>query len=103
MEERIAKFVGTEEAILYSYDVATPSSIVPAFAKRGDIVICDEAVCYPLMNGIVLSRSTMYSYKHNDMKDLERVLKEVRTATTIISTTTTATAVIYCSHFAEHQ
>eukprot|EP00958_Prasinococcus_capsulatus_P017294 scaffold1942_cov351-Prasinococcus_capsulatus_cf.AAC.13 len=82
LEERIAEFIGTEDAILYSYDVATPSSVVPAFAKRGDIVVCDEAVSYPLMNGIVLSRSTMHTFRHNDMQDLERVLQQVGTAAT---------------------
>ena len=35
-----AKFMGTETAILYSYDAATPSSVIPAFAKKEDLVRC---------------------------------------------------------------
>jgi hypothetical protein len=34
--------MGTEEAILYSYDLATLPSIIPAFASKKDLIICDE-------------------------------------------------------------
>jgi hypothetical protein len=34
----------TQAGIIYSYDVATASSIIPAFLKRGDLVIRDEAI-----------------------------------------------------------
>lgn len=34
--------MGTEEAILYSYDLATLPSILPAFASKKDLIICDE-------------------------------------------------------------
>lgn len=42
IEEELAAFFGTEAAIIYSYDVATISSIIPAFANRKDILIIDE-------------------------------------------------------------
>lgn len=38
LETRLAKFMKTEEAIIYSYGFATIASAVPAYAKRGDIV-----------------------------------------------------------------
>lgn len=41
-QERLARFMGTEEAILYSYDLATLPSILPAFANKKDLIICDE-------------------------------------------------------------
>jgi hypothetical protein len=34
--------MGTDEAIIYSYDIATVSSIIPAFANRKDVLIVDE-------------------------------------------------------------
>jgi serine palmitoyltransferase len=34
--------MGTEEAILYSYDLATLPSILPAFASKKDLILCDE-------------------------------------------------------------
>lgn len=42
LEKALAEFYGTEAAIIYSYDVATIASIIPAFANRKDIIIYDE-------------------------------------------------------------
>lgn len=42
LEAEIAKFMGTEEAILYSYDCATLPSIIPVFANAKDLIVCDE-------------------------------------------------------------
>ena len=47
-QERLARFMGTEESIIYSYDLATVPSVLPAFANAKDIIVCDEvarAVC----------------------------------------------------------
>lgn len=38
LEDRIAKFMGLEEAIVYSYGFSTVASAIPAYAKRGDII-----------------------------------------------------------------
>lgn len=41
--------MGTEEAIIYSYDLATVPSVIPAFANAKDVLICDEVrqSCHP--------------------------------------------------------
>jgi hypothetical protein len=57
LEERLARFMGTEEAILYSYDVATLPSVLPAFASRKDIIVIDELCPWPHHNGACLSRA----------------------------------------------
>ena len=38
-EARIAKFLGTPESILYSYGLSTMFSAIPAFSKKGDIIV----------------------------------------------------------------
>ena len=38
LEDRLAKFTGREEAIIYSYGFATISSAIPAYSKRRDII-----------------------------------------------------------------
>lgn len=38
-EARIAKFLGTPDSILYSYGLSTMFSAIPAFCKKGDIVV----------------------------------------------------------------
>lgn len=77
-ENSMAKFMGLKDAILYSDGLACVSSIIPAFAKRGDLIICDEGINYGAQQGISLSRCNVLFFKHNDMEDLELVLKNVQ-------------------------
>lgn len=77
LEHRLAKFMGTQEAILYSYDLATVPSIIPAFANRKDLIIIDEGCAWALHNGCLLSRARVITFKHNDTVDLERILKAI--------------------------
>ncbi|KAK9918935.1 hypothetical protein WJX75_008173 [Coccomyxa subellipsoidea] len=77
LEERLARFMGTQESIIYSYDLATIPSVLPAFANAKDLIVCDEGVSYPIQNGCHLSRASIRRFRHNDMADLERVLQEV--------------------------
>ncbi|CAL8234960.1 unnamed protein product [Boreogadus saida] len=76
LESRLAKFMKTEEAIIYSYGFATIASAIPAYSKRGDIVFVDEAACFSIQKGLQASRSVIKYFKHNDMEDLDRLLKE---------------------------
>ncbi|XP_057404688.1 serine palmitoyltransferase 1 isoform X2 [Balaenoptera acutorostrata] len=74
LEDRLAKFMKTEEAIIYSYGFATIASAIPAYSKRGDIV--DKAACFAIQKGLQASRSDIKLFNHNDMDDLQRLLKE---------------------------
>ncbi|CAG5867097.1 unnamed protein product [Menidia menidia] len=76
LESRLANFMKTEEAIIYSYGFATIASAIPAYSKRGDIIFVDEAACFSVQKGLQASRSFIKYFKHNDMEDLERLLKE---------------------------
>ena len=77
LERRLAKFFGVGEAILYSFGVATMTSLIPAYAKRGDLIVCDAGVNYALQSGVILSRSTVKYFAHNDVEDLERLLRDL--------------------------
>ena len=74
LENDIADFLGTEAAIIYSQGFATVSSVIPAFCKRGDIIVADRAVNFSIQKGIEISRSTIRWYDHNDLNSLEEVL-----------------------------
>ena len=78
LEGALRSFMGTEDGMIYSYDVATPASTIPAFAKRGDVLVMDEGVNYAIQNGASLSRSDVLFFKHNDVADLRRVLVEYK-------------------------
>lgn len=86
LEQRIAEFMGTEAAIVYSYGPNTISSVIPAFAKPNDIVICDEGCHYGIQTGCRLSRADVRYFKHNDIADLQRVLQQVEREDGIEST-----------------
>jgi len=81
LEETFAAWMGFDQAILYSYDIATPLSTIPAFCKGGDLIVADEGVSYSIRSGIQLSRSEVQYFKHNDMRDLERILQRVEAET----------------------
>ena len=63
LETKLASFTGHHEAILYSQGFSAVSSVIPAFAKRGDIIICDESVNFAIQKGVQISRSTIYFYR----------------------------------------
>ncbi|KAH7883087.1 serine palmitoyltransferase [Phlebopus sp. FC_14] len=77
LERDIAEFLGTEASILYSQGFSTISSVIPAFCKRGDIIVADRAVNFAIQKGINISRSTVRWFDHNDLKSLEDVLISV--------------------------
>lgn len=76
-EAKIASFIGTEACILYAHALSTITSVIPSFAKRGDIIVADKAVNYAIRKGLQICRSKIRWYEHNDMEDLERVLQKV--------------------------
>lgn len=76
-EADVASFLGTPACIIYSQAFSTISSVIPAFSKRGDIIVADKGVNYAIQKGIQISRSVVRWYNHNDMDDLERVLSKV--------------------------
>lgn len=77
-EARLASFMGTEEAIIYSSGFATVASSIPAFSKVFDLIICDAGVIHSIQTGVGLSRSKVVYFRHNDMTDLKRILEQTR-------------------------
>jgi serine palmitoyltransferase len=66
-----------QEAISYSDSASTVSSAIPAFSKKGDLLIVDEAVCEPVLTGLNLSRSNVQFFRHNDMDHLRTILDSI--------------------------
>ncbi|KAJ8607588.1 hypothetical protein MRB53_040219 [Persea americana] len=76
-EADIAAHLGTPACIIYAQSFSTISSVLPAFCKRGDVIVADRSVNFAIRKGIQISRSIIRWYDHNDMQDLERVLQRV--------------------------
>lgn len=77
MEQELADYLGTEACIVYAQAFGTISSVIPAFAKRGDILVVDKGVNYAIQKGLQISRCTIKWYEHNDTEDLEKVLADI--------------------------
>ncbi|KAB2576146.1 Aminotransferase class I/classII [Lasiodiplodia theobromae] len=73
-EADIAAHLGVPACIVYAQAFSTISSVIPAFSKRGDIIVADKGVNFAIRKGIQISRSTVRWFEHNDMEDLEKVL-----------------------------
>ncbi len=71
LENRLAEFMGKEEALMFSTGFQTNLGAVSAIAGRNDIVIIDRMVHASIMDAVRLSFADIVKYKHNDMKDLE--------------------------------
>ena len=77
VEDLVAKFVGKPSSIVSSMGFGTNASVFPALVGKGCLLISDELNHASIRFGSRLSGAMIEMFKHNDMKDLERVLREV--------------------------
>ena len=76
LEEFIAKFKGEESAITFNTGYMANVGTISALCGKNDFIFSDELNHASIIDGIRLSRAKCVVYKHNDMADLERVIKE---------------------------
>lgn len=76
-EALVAKFVGQEDALISSMGFATNSTIIPALVGKGCLIISDELNHASIRFGVRLSGAVVRMFKHNNMKSLETLLREV--------------------------
>jgi glycine C-acetyltransferase len=76
LERRVARFKGTEAALLFNSGYAANSGIIPALAGRGDVVFSDRLNHASIVDGTLLSRAKLVRYPHNDVAALERQLAQ---------------------------
>lgn len=76
-EALVARFLGQEDALVTSMGFATNSTTLPALVGKGCLVISDEFNHASIRYGVRLSGASVRMFKHNDMKDLEALLREV--------------------------
>ncbi|PKC08891.1 PLP-dependent transferase [Rhizophagus irregularis] len=76
VESLVAKFVGKPAAMLISMGYATNSTTIPALASKGCLIISDELNHSSIVFGSRLAGAFIRVFKHNNMTDLESLLKE---------------------------
>lgn len=75
LEKVVAHFLNVEDAIVFGMGFATNSLNLPALVGKGCLIVSDELNHASLILGSRLSGATIRIFKHNDMKDLEKVLR----------------------------
>ncbi|KAI8717756.1 Aminotran-1-2 domain-containing protein [Fusarium sp. LHS14.1] len=76
VEREVAEFVGKPAAMVFSMGYVTNASSFPALVSKGSLIISDELNHASIRIGARLSGAMIQSFKHNDMADLERVVRE---------------------------
>ncbi len=80
LEYRLAKFLNFESVLLFSTGFQTSLGTISTLVNKGEYVISDKENHACIINGCLMAKGAFAEfvrYKHNDMKDLERILQSI--------------------------
>src|SRR6266516_3949454 len=78
LEAKISKFLGTEDTILYVAAFDANGGVFEPLFNEQDAIISDELNHASIIDGVRLCKAQRFRYKHNDMNDLETMLKQTQ-------------------------
>lgn len=76
LENKVSEFLGTEDTILYCAAFDANGGIFEPLFDEESAIISDELNHASIIDGIRLCKANKFRYKHSDMNDLERCLRE---------------------------
>jgi glycine C-acetyltransferase len=76
LERQIARFKGTEACVVFQSGFAANAGTVAAVLGKEDLIVSDELNHASIIDGCRLSKAAIKVFKHKDLADCERVLKE---------------------------
>ena len=76
LEEQIAAFKNVEACVVFQSGFTANAGTVSAVLGKDDLIVSDELNHASIIDGARLSRATIKVFKHKDLADCERVLKE---------------------------
>ena len=80
LEAALAKFLGTEDTILYPSCFDANGGLFETLLTDKDAVISDELNHASIIDGIRLCKAQRFRYRHNDMADLEAQMRAAKDA-----------------------
>ncbi len=78
LEKQLAGFVGKEASLVYSTGFQVNIGVIPTVASRHDYILIDELNHASIIEGCRLSYAKVLKFRHNDMKSLEKMLKQCK-------------------------
>jgi len=78
LEDKIAALYNSEASLVFGNGYMANTSILPALAGRGDLLLADKRCHNSIVQGGILSRATFRRFRHNDCNHLEEMLKRHR-------------------------
>lgn len=76
LEHLIAKLSGTDDSILFSSGYTANLGVISGLIRANNLIIHDKLDHASLLDGTVMSGAKMMRYKHGDVNDLERLLRD---------------------------
>ena len=75
-EKIIASFHNSEDALVFNSGYDANIGFFSSVPQRGDIIIFDELCHASIRDGIRMSNAKAFKFKHNDLKDLSKLLNK---------------------------
>jgi 8-amino-7-oxononanoate synthase len=75
LECALAEYLNQESALVFGSGFLTNIGVLTALAGRHDVIFSDRLNHASLVDGARLSRAKVVRYNHNDLDDLERLIK----------------------------
>jgi glycine C-acetyltransferase len=76
LEEKLAKFLGTDDTILYAAAFDANGGVFEPLFQEQDAIISDALNHASIIDGVRLCKAQRFRYEHNNMADLELKLQE---------------------------
>ena len=78
LERELAEFIGTEDAVVFVGGHSTNETTIGHLFGAGDLILHDSLSHNSIVQGAMLSGARRRPFPHNDWKDCDRILEEVR-------------------------
>jgi glycine C-acetyltransferase len=80
LEQKVSEFLGTEDTLLYCACFDANGGVFEPLLGEDSAIISDELNHASIIDGVRLCKAQRFRYKHSNMKDLEKCLKEASEA-----------------------
>lgn len=78
LEKKISSFLGTDDTILFSSCFDANGAVFEPLLGENDAIISDELNHASIIDGVRLCKAKRFRYKHSNMEELEKCLKEAK-------------------------